>query len=58
MNSLFSKCSTARESSTELSLVGPTKVKACKSFLFSEGSLKVENTEHLFQKFEDEKIIS
>ena len=24
------------------------KVKTCKSFLFTEGSLKVENEEHLF----------
>ena len=30
-------------SSTWLFLVGPTKVKAHKSFLFTEGSLKVEN---------------
>ena len=30
-----------------LSLVGPTKVKARKSFLFTKGSLKVENKEHL-----------
>ena len=45
--SRLSKCSTARGSSTELSLVGPTKAKACKSFLFTECSLKVENKEHL-----------
>ena len=58
-------CSTARGFSTRLSLVGPTEVKARKSFLFNEGSLKFENKEHLFdfvvtlyyQKFEDEKII-
>ena len=37
------RSSTARGSSTRLSLVGPTKVKACKFFLFTEGSLKVEN---------------
>ena len=34
-------------SSTGLSLVGHTKVKACKSFLFTEGSPEVENKEHL-----------
>ena len=32
-----------RGSSTGLSVVVPIKVKACKSFLFTEGSLKVEN---------------
>ena len=31
-----------------MSLVGLTKVKARKSFLFTEGYLKVENKEHLF----------
>ena len=35
-------------SSSGLFIVGTTKVKACKSYLFSEGSLKVENKEHLF----------
>ena len=30
-----------------MSLVGPTKVKAPKSFLFTDGSFKVENKEHL-----------
>ena len=39
---------TARWSNTGLSLVGTNKVKARKSFLFTEGSLKVENKEHLF----------
>ena len=33
---------------TGLSLVVPTKVKARKSFLCTEGSLKVENKEHVF----------
>ena len=47
MYSRLSRCSTARICSTKLSLVGPTKVKAHKSFLFSEDSLKVENKEHL-----------
>ena len=37
----LSRCFTAKGSSTGLSLVGPTKVKACKSFLFTEGSLKL-----------------
>ena len=41
------RCSTARGSCSGLSLIGPTKVKARKSFLFAEGSLKVENKEHL-----------
>ena len=45
--SQLSRCSTARGSSTGLSQVGPTKVKACKSFLFTESSLKVENKEDL-----------
>ena len=38
MKSWLLRCSTARGSSTRLSLVGPTKVKARKSFLFTEGS--------------------
>ena len=37
----------ARGSNTGLSLLGPTKIKACKSFLFTEGSLRVEDEEHL-----------
>ena len=45
--SLLSGCSTARGSSAGLSLVGPTKVNSCKSFLFTQGSLKIENKEHL-----------
>ena len=48
IHSRLRRCSTARVSSTELFLVGPTKVKAPKSFLYTEGSLKVENKEHLF----------
>ena len=47
MNSWLSRCSTARGSSSGLSLGGPTKVKASKSFLFTEGSLKVENNERM-----------
>ena len=42
------RCTTARGSSTGFSLVGPTNVKACKSYLFTEGSPEVENKEHLF----------
>ena len=34
-------------SRTELFRVGLTRVKACKSFLFTDGPLKVENKEHL-----------
>ena len=44
--SRLSKCSIAREFG--LSLEGPTKVKAPESFLFTEGSLKIVNKEHLF----------
>ena len=36
--SRLSRSSTGRVSSNRLSLVGPTKVKARKSFLFTEGS--------------------
>ena len=43
----LSRCSTARGSSSGFSLVGPTKVKARKSFLFTEGFLKVENNKSL-----------
>ena len=35
IKSRLSRCSTARGSSTRLSLVGPTKVRACKPFLFA-----------------------
>ena len=38
----FSRCCTARGSSTDLCWVGPTKVKASKSILFTEGSPEVE----------------
>ena len=48
INSWLSRCSTARRSSTGLSLVGRTKVKARKSFLFTEGPLKVGNKERFF----------
>ena len=39
----LSRCSTARGSSNGLSIVGPTKVQARKSFLFTEVSPEVEN---------------
>ena len=42
MYSWLLRCSKARGSSTGLSLVSPTKVNARKSFLFTEGFLKVE----------------
>ena len=42
-NSRLSRCSTARRFSTGLFHEGPTKVKAYKSFLFTEGSHKVWN---------------
>ena len=38
-------------SSSWLFLGGPTIVKVSKSFLFTEGSRKVENKEHLFDFF-------
>ena len=44
-------CSTARGSITGLSLVGPTKVKARKPFLFTKSYLKVENKEYLVDFF-------
>ena len=40
--SRLSRCSTAKGSSSRLSLWGPTKFKSHKSFLFTEGSFKVE----------------
>ena len=43
----MSRLSTSRFSCSGLSLGGPTNFKACKSFLFTEGSFKVENKEHL-----------
>ena len=46
-NSRLSRGTTARGSCSGLSLGGPTKVKARNSFLFTEGSLKAENKEHL-----------
>ena len=43
----LSKYSTAKGSGTGFSLVGPAKVKARKSVLFTESSLVVWNKEHL-----------
>ena len=45
--SRLSRCSTARGSISGLSRGDPTKVKAHKSFLFTEGSLKVESNKGL-----------
>ena len=42
------RCGTARDPISGLFLGVPTKVKARKSFLHTEGFLKVENKEHLF----------
>ena len=42
MYSQLSRSSTARGSSTSLVTLGPTKVKACKSILFTEGIPEVE----------------
>ena len=39
MQSQLSRCRTARGSIVGLSLVGPTKVNASKSFLFNEGTV-------------------
>ena len=44
---LLLRCSTARGSGSWLSLGGPTWANARKYFLCIEGSLKVENKEHL-----------
>ena len=41
INSQLLRCSTVRGAIFGLSLGGPTKVKARKSFLFTEGSFKV-----------------
>ena len=43
MYSQLSRCSAARRSGAGSYLRGPTMVNARKSFLFTEGSLKVEN---------------
>ena len=48
IHSQLLKCSTARGSSSGLSLIGPTMVEAQKSFLFTEGSLKVESKHYSF----------
>ena len=48
MYSRLSRCSKVRWSSTGLLCVIPAKVKGYKSFMFTDGPLKVENKEHLF----------
>ena len=48
MYSRFSRCRTARGSGTGLRLVGPAKVKASKSILFTEVSPEVEISLYLF----------
>ena len=47
MNSQLSRCWIARGSYSKFSLVGPTKVKARKSFLLTEKFPCIENKEHL-----------
>ena len=46
-HSQMSRCNTARGSITRLFHAGPTKVKSCKSFQFTDGHFKVENNEYL-----------
>ena len=46
-NSRLSRCRTATGSSAEFSRVSPTKVEACKYFLFTESSLLKENKEQV-----------
>ena len=43
----WSRCCTAKGFNTGFSLVGPTKVKAHKSFLFTEKFPCIEDKEHL-----------
>ena len=45
--SQLSRCCAARPSHNGFNLVGPTKVKARKSFLFTEKFPKIESKEHL-----------
>ena len=65
--SQWSRCCTAKGSNTKLSLVGPTKVKAHKPFLFTKKFPCIKNKEHLldfvitfvyYQRVDNEKIIS
>ena len=44
----FSNTTEGSYVATKQSLVGPTKIKAPKSFLFTVGLVKIENKEHLF----------
>ena len=48
IHSLLPRCCTAMGFYTRISLVDPTKVKARKSFLFTEKLCCIENKEHLF----------
>ena len=48
MFSLLFRCNAAKGAISRLSLGGPTKVKALKSILFTEGSLKVENNKKMW----------
>ena len=50
-SSTLSRCCTSKWSSTRFSLVGPTKVKARKSYLFSEKFLYIENKDTLKDKY-------
>ena len=45
--SQLSRLGTARAQNIRSSLVGPNKVKICKSFVFPQKFLIVENKEHL-----------
>ena len=59
MYSRLSRCSTARGSSTGLSLVGPTKVRAHKScFPVKLHRLLTKDLFFYVRRFEDDKIIS
>ena len=57
MYSQLSRCSAAKGSRTGLSLVGPTKVKARQSFLFTEGFLKVEINKSLRMRRSSVKML-
>ena len=47
MYSRLPRCNAARESNIGFSMVGPTEVKACKFFLFTEKFPCIENKEYL-----------
>ena len=48
--SRLSRFNTARGSGTFLVRIGPAKVKACKSVLFTEGTPEVKNKEHMINE--------